>query len=162
MQEHRSGRRMGRNAADKWRENAQRRATSGDAAWRVGVRESARAGQAFHHQTGAAARDVSDDRRATMNFGDDAEIDGEGEMHSCAFLETEILGFDEDTIRTQVASTAQLAGTTWNGNINGSACAVTSVEASLHVSDPRIVGVVIAHATKTSQLDATEVTAIMP
>ena len=79
---------------------------------------------------------MGDDGGAAMDFGDDAEIDGEGEMDGRAFLETEILGFDEDAVRTQVASAAQLAGTTRNGNINGSACAVTSVEASLHVQIP--------------------------
>ena len=79
---------------------------------------SARSGQAFHHQPGAAFGDVRDDGRATVNFRDDAEIDREGEMNGGALLEAEVRSFDEHAIRAQIARSTQLACASRNGDVD--------------------------------------------
>jgi len=68
-----------------------------------------RAGQVFHHQPRAAARDVGNNSRAPMNFCDYAEIDGKSKLYCGAFAERKIGGFDEDAIGAQIARTAELA-----------------------------------------------------
>ena len=98
---------------------------------------SASAGEAFHHESGATARDVRDDRSPTMDFRDDAQVDRKREMNRRAFLEPEIFGLDKDAVRAQITCATQLAGTTWNGDIDRSTCTMTSVEASLHVQIPK-------------------------
>lgn len=97
---------------------------------------SACASEAFHHQSGAASRNMRDDGRTTMNFRHDAEVDGKGQVHRRAFFQTEVLGLDEDAVRAQVASPAQFTRSPWYGNIDGGACAMASVEASLHGQIP--------------------------
>lgn len=64
------------------------------------------AGEAFHHQPGAALGHVRDDGSASMNLGHDAEIDGKREVDGRAFFQTEVLGFDEDTVGAQVTRAA--------------------------------------------------------
>lgn len=49
---------------------------------------SARAGEAFHHEAGAASRHMRDDGGAAMDFGDHAQIDGKGELHRGAFFQS--------------------------------------------------------------------------
>lgn len=72
-------------------------------ALRVAVGVSARGlGEGFHHQSGAAARNMGDDRGAAMQLGDGAEVDGEREHHLLAFTQTEVGGLDENTGRAQV------------------------------------------------------------
>src|SRR5215467_12929297 len=52
-------------------------------------------GEGFHHEPGAAARDVRDDRRAAVQLGDAAEVDGEGQHHLLTLAQAEIGGLDE-------------------------------------------------------------------
>ena len=47
---------------------------------------SSSSSEAFHHQSGAAFRYMSDDRSTTMDLSDDSEIDRERQMNSRAFL----------------------------------------------------------------------------
>lgn len=71
-----------------------------------------------------------------MNLGDHTEIDGEGEVHCRTFFQSQIFGLDEDTVGAQIARTAQLAGTSRDGNINSSTCSMTCMETSLHAQLP--------------------------
>src|SRR5262245_19592928 len=56
----------------------------------------------LHHQSRAAARHVCNDRSATVNLGDGAEIDREREFDRLAFAQPEVFGLDEDAVGAQV------------------------------------------------------------
>ena len=98
--------------------------------------ELPRAGEALHHQARAALRHVGDDGRPAMNLGDDAEIDGEGEMDRRAFLQSKIFSFNEDAIGAQVASATEFTCASRYRDIDRRAGPMTSVEASLHGQFP--------------------------
>src|SRR5690606_5729467 len=99
---------------------------------------SARSGEALHHEPSAALRYVRDDRRASVNLGDDAEIDGESQMDGGAFLQSEILRLDEHAVGAQVARPAKLAGAAGCRHVHGGSCAVAGMQASLHTQIPEI------------------------
>ncbi len=63
----------------------------------------------FHHQPGAAARDVRDDRRASMDFSDQPKVNGERQLHLLAFVQAEAFGLHEHTIRAEVPGPADPA-----------------------------------------------------
>jgi hypothetical protein len=92
-----------------------------------------RAGQTFHHQSGAALGNMRDNRRAAMDLRYYTQVDCEGEVDSGAFLQSEILGFDEHAVRAQVTRAAQLARPSRNGDVDGGARAMSCMKASLHL-----------------------------
>jgi hypothetical protein len=94
--------------------------------------------ETFHHQTRAALGHVRNDGGAAMDLRNDTEIDGECEMNRGAFFQTEIFSFDENTVRAQVACAAKFAWTSWNGNVDRSACPMAGMETSLHVQLPEV------------------------
>ena len=96
------------------------------------------AGEAFHHQARAAFGHMRDDGRASMNFGDDAEIDGERQVHRGAFFQSQVFGLDEYAVGAQVARAAQLSGASRDGNVNGGTRSMTCMETSLHAQTPRV------------------------
>lgn len=73
-----------------------------------------------------------------MNLRNDTEVDGECEMNSGAFFQTEIFGFDEDAISAQVTRATKFAWTSRNGNVHRSACPMTGMETSLHAQFPEV------------------------
>lgn len=89
--------------------------------------------EAFHHEAGTAFRDVCDDRRATVNFRHDAEIDRECEVDRRTFFQAEILGFDEDAVCAEITRSAQLAWAAGNGDEDRRARTMACMKASLHL-----------------------------
>jgi hypothetical protein len=117
-------------AGEGWETSRLRRLDSAD--------RSARARQTFHHQAGTAFGNMSNDGSAAMDLGNDAEIDGEGEVNGSALLQAEIFSLDENAVGAEIASAAQLAWSTGNCHVHCGACAMTSVEAPLHSQFPAV------------------------
>lgn len=63
----------------------------------------------FHHQTGAAACDVRDDGRASMDFGHQSEIDRECQLHLLTLVQPETFGLHKDTICAEIHGPADPA-----------------------------------------------------
>ena len=57
----------------------------------------------LHHQAGAAARNVRDDRGAAMQLGDGAEADGKREFDGLALAQAHVAGLDEHASGAQVS-----------------------------------------------------------
>src|SRR5579883_2992499 len=89
-------------------------------------------GVAFHHQPGAPARDMRHHRRAPMELGDRAEIDGEGQNDRLALAQPEIRSLDEDARGAQVHRFAELAAAARNRDVDGSPGTVPRVQATFH------------------------------
>ena len=68
-----------------------------------------------------------------MDLGDDAQIDGECELHGGAFFQTEIFGFDEHSVGAQVTCSAEFAGSARDRNVDYGSSSMSCVEASLHI-----------------------------
>ncbi len=96
-------------------------------AWSALAERLASAGEAFHHQPGTAFRHMSDDRGATVDFGDDAEVDGEGKVNGRAFLEPEIFSFDEYAVRAQVSRATQFTSAAGDRDVDRGACPMPCV-----------------------------------
>ena len=90
------------------------------AAWQIG-----------HHQTGAAVRDVGDYTSAPMNLGDSTQVDSESKLHHGATREAQILGFDKDPRRAEVARLAESASPARTDNIDAGSGWMTEVETAL-------------------------------
>lgn len=99
---------------------------------RASVRASCDA-VAFHHEAGAAARDVCDHRRAPVQLGDGAEIDREGEHYRLAFAQPEVRRLDEDARGAEIHGLAKLAVPAGNGDVNGRPGSVPSMQAAFHL-----------------------------
>lgn len=93
---------------------------------------SAGAGQAFHHQARAAARDMGDDGRAAVDLRYHAKIDGKGQLNGRALLQAHVIGFDEYAIGAEIHCAAQFAGAPWHRDEYDGSCLVSVVESSLH------------------------------
>src|SRR5512145_1683466 len=94
---------------------------------------------ALHHQAGAAARDVRDDRGAAMQLGHGAEADGERELDGLALAQAHVAGLDENAGRAQVAGAAKTMTLTGQQHVNGRAGPVACRESPLHCSSSRFI-----------------------
>jgi hypothetical protein len=81
----------------------------------------------FHHQPGAAARDVRDYGRASMDFSHQPEVDRERQLHLLTFVQTETFGLHKDTIRAEVPGSADPAFSPWQNHIDRCSGAVAGV-----------------------------------
>ena len=73
---------------------------------------------------------MRDHRRAPMQFGDGAKIDGKYQLHILAFAQTQIGGLDENTGGTEIDRTAQPAATARQSDVNGGTGAMPGVKSS--------------------------------
>src|ERR1700677_2661410 len=90
----------------------------------------------LHHEAGPAAGDVSDDGGAAMDLGDQSQIDRERELHLLSFTQPKILRLHEHTVCAQVLGFADSALAPRQDHVHGGACAVTSMQTTLHPYDP--------------------------
>lgn len=86
----------------------------------------------LHHQARAAARDVGDDRRAPVNLGHGAEVDGKGELHLLALSQAEVARLDEHAVCAQVLRLAELALAPRIYDVHRGAGSVASVQSAFH------------------------------
>ena len=94
------------------------------------------AGELFHHEAGAAAGDMRDDRSSPVDFRDQAQIDCEREVNLLSLTQAEILGLDEYAVCTQIFSFANPAFSSRHDDVNRRSCSVAGVQATLHSYQP--------------------------
>lgn len=68
---------------------------------------------AHHPQPGTAARDVRDNRGATVDLGHLSKADREGEFDALSALQSKVAGLHEHATRAQVARATQSPMLAW-------------------------------------------------
>jgi hypothetical protein len=81
---------------------------------------------------------VGDDGRASMQFGDGAEIDREYQLDILALAQAQVGRLDKHTRRTQVDGTAQPAATSRDCDVNRGAGAMPGVKSTFQGLQLRI------------------------
>ena len=62
------------------------------------IEAASAAGEMFHHQARAAARDVRDDRGTAMNLGHQSQVDRECQLHLLALAQAKVFRLYEDAV----------------------------------------------------------------
>jgi hypothetical protein len=86
----------------------------------------------FHHQAGAAAGDMCDDRRTPVQLGHRTQVDRECEHDLLTLAKAKIRRLDENAGGTEIDRLAQLSATTWNGDIDNGTGTVPRMKAAFH------------------------------